>query len=180
MAKFKHISTDLQQFIEKQKVFFVGTAAATGKINVSPKGTDTFRVINDKRVVWLNLTGSGNETAAHVLQNNRMTIMFCAFEDKPLIVRLFGKANIYHMRDEEFNQYIHLFEPNTGSRQIFEIDLEMVQTACGFGVPLLGYKEDRSILNDWSNKQGTENIKAYWKEKNTHSLDGFETNILDD
>jgi len=179
MAKiFNNISIELQNFIEQQKIFFVGTVAATGRINVSPKGTDTFRVINENKIVWLNLTGSGNETAAHLLQNNRMTIMFCAFEGKPMILRLYGNANIYHKRDKAFHKYINLFEENTGSRQIIEMDINMVQTSCGYAVPLMDYKEDRTILNDWSKKQGTEKIKAYWKEKNTKSLDGFETGIL--
>jgi len=96
--KLDSITNELQQFIEKQKVFFVGTAASEGRVNVSPKGTDSFRVINKNKVVWLNLTGSGNETAAHLIRNDRMTIMFCAFEGKPLILRLYGKAKIYHHR----------------------------------------------------------------------------------
>ena len=175
-----HISADLKEFIEQQKIFFVGTAACKGRVNVSPKGMDTLRVIGDKKVVWLNLTGSGNETAAHVLQNNRMTIMFCAFEGKPLILRLYGKALAYHPRDKEFEKYSELFEENVGSRQIFEMEIEMALTSCGYAVPLMDFKEERTVLDQWAKKQGKERIEKYWEEKNTQSIDGFETKILPD
>jgi hypothetical protein len=176
--KLDSITPELKDFIANQKIFFVGTAAEKGKVNVSPKGTDTFRVINENSVVWLNLTGSGNETAAHLLQNNRMTIMFCAFEGKPLILRLYGKAQIYHPRDTEFQKHIVLFEKNIGSRQIIELKVDMIQTSCGFAVPFMDFKEERTTLNDWAKKQGKEKIEVYWKNRNTKSIDGFETNIL--
>lgn len=175
-----HITTELQAFIEKQQLFFVGTAAAQGRVNISPKGTDSFRVINQNKIVWLNLTGSGNETAAHLLKNSRMTIMFCAFEGKPLILRLYGQAKIYHHRDAEFETYIDLFEENAGTRQIIEMEVEMVQTSCGYAVPFLDYKEERTTLNDWARKQGPERIQEYWKNKNTESIDGFETKIFEE
>jgi hypothetical protein len=176
--KLDSLTPELQDFIADQKIFFVGTAADKGNVNVSPKGTDTFRVITENKIVWLNLTGSGNETAAHLLQNNRMTIMFCAFEGKPLILRLYGKAQIYHPRDIEFKKHIDLFEKNIGSRQIIEMKVEMVQTSCGFAVPFMDFKEERTILNDWAENQGKEKIEAYWENRNTKSIDGFETNIL--
>lgn len=180
MAKqFHTISIELQQFIEQQKLFFVATAAANGRINLSPKGTDTFRVINENKIVWLNLTGSGNETAAHLLQNNRMTIMFCAFDGKPMILRLYGTAKIYHKRDKDFEHYVNLFEENAGARQIVEMDVDLVQTSCGYAVPLMDFNAERTILNDWAEKQGTEKIETYWKERNTKSIDGFDTNIID-
>jgi hypothetical protein len=174
------ITPELIEFISNQKIFFVGTAAETGRVNVSPKGTDSFRVINSNKIVWLNLTGSGNETAAHLLRNDRMTIMFCAFEGKPMILRLYGQAKIFHQRDPEFHQYIDLFPPNTGSRQIIEMDVDLVQTSCGFAVPLMDYKEDRETLNSWSTKQGREGITEYWGNKNTKSIDGFETKIFEE
>jgi len=176
--KFDSITQEFKDFIAKQKIFFVGTAANKGSVNVSPKGTDSFRVINENKIVWLNLTGSGNETAAHLLKNDRMTIMFCAFEGKPLILRLYGKAKIHHPRDTQFQEYITLFEKNIGARQIIEMKVEMVQTSCGFAVPFMGFKEERTTLNDWSIKQGKEKIEAYWENRNTKSIDGFETNIL--
>ena len=178
--KLDSITNELEQFIEKQKVFFVGTAASEGSVNVSPKGTDSFRVINKNKVVWLNLTGSGNETAAHLIRNDRMTIMFCAFEGKPLILRLYGKAKIYHQRDRNFHTYINLFEANTGSRQIIEMDVDLVQSSCGFAVPFMDFKEERTTLNSWAKKQGKENIEEYWKNKNTNSIDGFDTKIIED
>ena len=105
--------------------------------------------------------------------------MFCAFEGKPLILRLYGKAKIYHQRDREFHQYIDLFPANTGSRQIIEMEVDLVQTSCGFAVPFMDFKEERETLNAWSSKQGTDGIEEYWERKNTKSLDGFETRILE-
>jgi hypothetical protein len=178
--KLDCITPDLKTFIEEQKIFFVGTAAEEGRVNVSPKGTDSFRVIGENKVVWLNLTGSGNETAAHLLKNSRMTIMFCSFEGKPLILRLYGQAKIYHKRDQEFEMYSGLFPENMGARQIIEMDVDLVQTSCGFAVPYMDFKEERTTLNAWSEKQGEEKIKEYWKNKNTESIDGFVTKILGD
>lgn len=177
--KLDFITPELFEFIEAQKLFFVGTAAAEGRVNVSPKGTDSFRFINENKIVWLNLTGSGNETAAHLLLNSRMTIMFCAFEGKPMILRLYGHAKIYHKRDSGFQDYSKLFPENVGARQIIEMDVDLVQTSCGFAVPFMDFKEERTTLNAWAEKQGEDNIKAYWKEKNTVSIDGFETRILE-
>jgi hypothetical protein len=176
--KLEKITPELSDFIKKQQLFFVGTAAEQGRVNISPKGTDSFRVLGENKVVWLNLTGSGNETAAHLLLNNRMTIMFCAFEGKPLILRLYGSAEIYHHRDKKFQEYISLFPENAGSRQIIEMDVDLVQTSCGFAVPFMDFKEERTTLNNWAEKQGSERLENYWREKNMHSIDGFETKIL--
>ncbi|KQC28792.1 pyridoxamine 5'-phosphate oxidase family protein [Flagellimonas eckloniae] len=175
-----HITPTLKEFIENQKIFFVATAASEGRINLSPKGMDSFRVIEKNKIVWLNLTGSGNETAAHLLKNDRMTIMFCAFEGKPLILRLYGHAKIYHNRHEQFNKYVALFDENTGARQIIEMDIDLVQTSCGFAVPYMDFNEERTMLDSWAQKQGKEGIEAYWSNKNTESIDGFETKILGD
>ncbi len=172
------ITPELKAFIADQKIFFVGTAAEEGRVNVSPKGTDAFRVLGENKIIWLNLTGSGNETAAHLLKNDRMTVMFCAFEGKPMILRLYGTAKIYHKRDSQFQEYIGQFPENTGSRQVIEMQVDLVQTSCGFAVPFMDFKEERTILNDWSTKQGTEGIEDYWKNRNTESIDGFETGIL--
>lgn len=177
--KLDFITTDLKEFIENQKIFFVGTAAETGRVNISPKGSDSFRILNKNKVVWLNLTGSGNETAAHLLKQSRMTIMFCSFEKKPLILRLYGHANIYHKRDEAFSKYAPLFPEYTGTRQIIEMEVDLVQTSCGFAVPFMDFKKERSALNTWADKQGESNIKKYWQEKNTQSIDGFDTKIIE-
>lgn len=178
--QLESITTELQEFIENQKIFFVGTAASKGRVNISPKGTDSLRILDKNKIVWLNLTGSGNETAAHLLQNNRMTIMFCAFEGKPMILRLYGQAKTYHKRDLEFHSYSKLFPENIGTRQIIEMAIDLVQTSCGFAVPLMDFKEERNILNAWSTKQGTAGIETYWENRNTLSIDGFETKILGD
>ncbi|WP_340203315.1 pyridoxamine 5'-phosphate oxidase family protein [Ascidiimonas sp. W6] len=178
--QLESITKELQEFIEQQKIFFVGTAACEGRVNVSPKGTDSFRIINANKIAWLNLTGSGNETAAHLLKDSRMTIIFCAFEGKPLILRLYGAAKIYHHRDQEFHQYIKLFPENVGSRQIIEMEVDLIQTSCGYAVPFMDFKEERTTLNSWAEKQGKDKIEAYWENKNTTSIDGFETQILKD
>jgi len=179
MAKqFETINSELEAFISRQKIFFVATAMEQGKINLSPKGMESFRVLSPRRVLWLNLTGSGNETAAHLLQNSRMTIMFCSFEAKPLILRLYGTAKIYHSNTKEWGEHISLFPVQPGSRQLIDMEVEMVQTSCGFAVPFMEYKEDRTILEVWAEKKGEEGIKDYWKEKNTVGLDGVETGII--
>ncbi len=176
--KLTEIDERLQEFIKQQKIFFVGTAAAKGSVNVSPKGMDSFRIINKNKIAWLNLTGSGNETAAHLLKNNRMTIMFCAFEGKPLILRLYGTANIFHPRDKEYQTLIHLFPETLGSRQVIEMQVDLVQTSCGYAIPLMDYQEDRTILKDWAQNKGQQKIEAYWEEENSKSIDGFDTHIL--
>ncbi len=164
-------------FIKDQNIFFVGTAATKGTVNVSPKGLDTLRIVSNKKIIWLNLTGSGNETAAHLMQNNRMTLMFCAFEGAPMILRAYGKANIFHPRDAEFENLISQFPEIPGSRQIIELNIELVQTSCGFAVPLMDFKSERQTLQDWSLKKGAQGVLDYQQEKNTLSLDGFETGL---
>lgn len=173
MAKqLDQLTPKLEEFINNQKIFFVGTARSEGRINVSPKGLDTLKIISPTQLVWLNLTGSGNETAAHLQEHDRMTIMFCAFDGKPLILRVYGHAKIFHESDAEFRANIGLFPENVGARQIIKMDIDLVQTSCGYAVPLMEFKEERSVLTKWANKKGKEGIKEYWQEKNTVSLDG--------
>ena len=178
MAKqFDKISTTLTEFIEKQHLFFVGTAGSSGTVNVSPKGMDTLRIIDENRVLWLNLTGSGNETGAHLLKSNRITIMFCAFEGNPLILRLYGSVKIYHEGDKEWTENIHRFPEFLSSRQIIDVQVDLVQTSCGFGVPLMTYEGEREQLRLWAERKGKDGIKAYQKEKNTISIDGYPTDL---
>lgn len=176
--QLQSITPTLQAFIENQKVFFVGTARREGRVNISPKGMDTLRVLGPNHIIWLNLTGSGNETAAHLLESDRMTIMFCAFEGKPMILRLYGRAKVYHERDSEFHQHLKLFPTFMGSRQIIEMEIDLVQTSCGFAVPFMDFKEERTQLSAWSEKKGEERIKSYWKDRNSVSLDGHDTGIF--
>ncbi|HEY9117184.1 MAG TPA: pyridoxamine 5'-phosphate oxidase family protein, partial [Roseivirga sp.] len=126
-----------------------------------------------------NLTGSGNETAAHLKEVNRITIMFCAFEGKPLILRLFGTARTIHHQDAEWQEYYSLFPDDHGARNIFIVEVNSVQTSCGFAVPYMDYKEDRPILKDWAASKGKDGIQEYWKEKNVVSIDGFPTGIFE-
>jgi hypothetical protein len=179
MAKrFSEISEQHQLFIKEQKIFFVGTAAEDGRVNISPKGMDTLRILEENKLVWLNLTGSGNETAAHLLENGRMTMMFCSFSGKPLILRLYGHAKAYHPGDEEWQQYITLFSDIAGARQFIEMNVDLVQSFCGMAVPNYEYLGDRDELKLWAEKKGEEGVRQYWQEKNQLSLDGKPTNII--
>ena len=177
--RYSEIPDKLKRFIEDQKIFFVATATADGRINVSPKGMDSLRVLDANRVVWLNVTGSGNETAAHVQENPRMTMMFAAFEGKPMILRIYGNARVIHKSDPEWKDMITLFRPLPGARQIFDLAVDLVQTSCGMGVPLYDYAGEREQLNEWANKKGEKGIKEYWKQKNQESIDGKPTRILE-
>lgn len=180
MSKFyTELNDKLQEFVVGQKIFFVGTAAPDGRVNVSPKGMDSLRILNPNQLIWLNLTGSGNETAAHVLEQSRMTLMFCAFEGKPMILRVYGKARAIHPRDEEWAKWTGLFPEYPGSRQIFLLNVDSAQTSCGFAVPNFQYQEDRGDLVYWTDKIGDEGVKKYWKEKNQTSIDGKPTKIFE-
>jgi len=180
LAKFyTELDEKLREFIESQKIFFVGTAPVEGRVNVSPKGMDSLRILNSSQLIWLNLTGSGNETAAHVLEQPRMTLMFCSFEGKPLILRVYGKARAIHARDEEWAEWSALFPEYPGARQIFLLDVDSAQTSCGFAVPNYQYQEDRDKLIDWTEKIGDEGVKEYWKKNNQTSIDGKPTNLFE-
>lgn len=176
--RLEALTPTLTEFIEAQPVFFVGTARREGSVNVSPKGMNTLRVLSPNKVVWLNLTGSGNETATHLLESDRMTIMFCSFEEKPLILRLYGKAKVYHPSERGFDQHAEAFPKYLGTRQIIELNIQLVQTSCGFAVPFMELKGERPMLKRWAEKKGQEKIEAYWEEKNAVSLDGHSTDIL--
>lgn len=177
--KYKSLTPSHVAFIEDQHLFFVATAMAEGTINLSPKGMDAFRVIDPGKIIWLNLTGSGNETATHLQHTPRMTIMFCAFEGKPLILRLYGNAMVFHPRDAAYEQYLSYFPETPGSRQIIEMEIELVQTSCGMAVPLMEFKEDRTLLLDWAQNKGESGLQDYLKQKNQISLDGHDTGIFE-
>lgn len=176
--KFPELSEKLITFIKEQKIFFVGTATADSRVNVSPKGMDSFRVLGANRVAWLNVTGSGNETAAHVQQSPRMTIMFCAFDGSPLILRLYGTAKVIHQGDAEWQELFPLFTPLPGARQIFDVTVDLVQTSCGMAVPNYDYVDDRELLSNWASKRGEDGLKQYWQEKNQLSMDGIPSHII--
>ncbi|MES2734474.1 MAG: pyridoxamine 5'-phosphate oxidase family protein [Bacteroidota bacterium] len=175
--QFTEIDSATKQFIEDQKIFFVGTAAPEGRVNISPKGMDSLRVIDGNRVVWLNLTGSGNETAAHLLETNRITLMFCAFEGKPNILRLYGTAKAIYPKEEAWAELIDLFPEMPGTRQLFDVAVDLVQTSCGMAVPFMEFQADRMELNQWAEKQGEEKLNEYREKKNKRSLDGKPTGL---
>lgn len=178
MAKqFPQLTEAHRKFIDEQHIFFVGTADNEGRVNVSPKGIDSLKIIDNNRVVWLNLTGSGNETAAHLLAVNRMTFMFCSFSKKPLILRLYGTGKVIYPRSTEWNEISGLFPPLQGIRQFFDITIDLVQTSCGFGVPFFEYQGERNLLLEWADQKGEEDIKEYWQNHNRLSLDGKDTGI---
>ncbi|MEO6004725.1 MAG: pyridoxamine 5'-phosphate oxidase family protein [Opitutus sp.] len=180
MAKFfPELTPAHQEFIAAQKIFFVASAPTSGRVNLSPKGMDTFRVLNARRVGYLDSTGSGNETAAHLADNGRITVMMCALEGAPLIFRIYGRGNAVNRRHEEWPQLRPLFGPPLpGERQLIVLEIESVQTSCGFAVPRFEYKEDRDNLNKWAEKKGPEGIAEYWTEKNQRSIDGLPTGLL--
>lgn len=179
MSKFyTKITPRLQKFIKNQKIFFVATAPISGRINLSPKGMDSFKVLSENRVLWLNVTGSGNETAAHLSENKRITIMFCSFEKVPNILRLYGKGTEIKPNDENWSDIISLFPETPGTRQIFDITIESAQTSCGMSIPFFEYQGERKDLNNWAIEQGQDKIEQYWEEKNQTSIDGLPTNIL--
>lgn len=177
-SQYPEIGEQHRQFIESQKLFFVATAMADGRINLSPKGLDSLRVLGSQQLVWLNLTGSGNETATHLQRDGRITIMFCAFEGPPQILRIYGRARALHPYDEEWQRYLGRFESVDGARQIVLCDVEMVQRSCGFGVPLMTFAGERPNLEEWTRNKGEEGIREYWEARNQRSLDGLPTNIL--
>ena len=169
----KHI-----EFIQQQNMYFIGTAGQQGYINLSPKGLDSLKIIDSSTVIWLNLTGSGNESAAHVLEDGRMTIMFCSFDKQPLILRLYGAAQVVHPRDSNWSALYQQFDDFLGARQIFSLDIQLVQTSCGFGVPQYEHGTERNTMHTWAEKKGEDGIKHYWKERNAISMNGRTTGIL--
>jgi len=177
---FKSITPEMKRFIAEQKVFFVATAPHEGRINLSPKGMDTFRVIGDNRVLYLDLTGSGNETAAHLLDDGRITIMFCSFDKNASIMRLYGRGRVIHPRDGQWNEYLALFPPEPGVRQIMAIDVESAMTSCGYAVPRLEGLEERATLRKyWETRDAGAALK-YQRQKNLESIDGLPTGIFAD
>jgi len=182
MAKlYDHITDDLAAFVRAQPLFFVATAplAAEGHINLSPKGLDAFRVLSPSRVAYLDLTGSGNETSAHLHENGRITFMFCAFSGPPNILRLYGHGRTILRGTDEWAQLAPLFTEYAGARQIILADIDKVQTSCGYAVPLMEYKGDRDTLIRWANSKGSQGLEEYRCEKNLQSIDGLPTALAE-
>ncbi|WP_310483763.1 pyridoxamine 5'-phosphate oxidase family protein [Chamaesiphon sp. VAR_48_metabat_403] len=178
MAKFySQLDAQLCKFIGQQQLFFTATAPLDGRINLSPKGIDTFRCLDYNQVGYLDLTGSGNETAAHLQQNGRMTIMFCSFTDKPLILRIYGTGEVVRPDTDRWDNLIDKFADVPGKRQLILLQVESVQTSCGYGVPIYELQSERSTLIDWAVNKGTDGVRNYQLQKNQTSIDGLVTNI---
>ncbi len=176
------LNPSLRAFIERQPMFFVATAAPEGQVNVSPKGMETLHVVDDNRVVWMNLSGSGNETAGHLRLRNRMTLMFCAFEGDALILRLYGRAKVVHPHDAGWDEAAGRFGAFAGARQVFDMKIDAVQTSCGTGVPLMRFEGQRGPkeLVPYYDDMGPDGVRDYWRRKNSETIDGYPTGVLPD
>ncbi len=172
---YETIDDALRQFIAQQHLFFVATAprADDGLLNLSPKGLDTFRVVGERAVAYLDLTGSGVETIAHLRENGRIVVMFCAFEGPPRILRLHGRGRVIEPGDAEWAARLADFPPREGTRSIVHVDVARIADSCGYAVPRLAFEEERDQLERWAEKKGPEGIARYWREKNEKSLDGL-------
>lgn len=184
MAKmFERIEPAHAAFVSAQRIFFTASAAATGRVNISPRGADAFRVLDPNTVAYLDETGSGNETAAHLRLSGRLTVMFCGFENVPMILRLYGMGSALPRGTPAYEALLASAydgkEP-PGARQIIRLSVDLVQTSCGYGVPLFHYKEARPTLRRWAENKGDEGVAAYRRLKNTRSIDGFETGVVAD
>jgi len=177
---WKTIPDDMRAFIEAQKVFFVATAPQDGRVNLSPKGLDTLRVLDDRHVAYLDLTGSGNETAAHVSENGRMTMLFLAFSGNPLALRLYGKAELIRPHAEGWEALRPLFPDLPGARQIFKLAVDSVATSCGWSMPVVIEMRERDELLKWAGGQTPEAIEEYRLANNVVSIDGHSTGYLSD
>lgn len=177
MDHFDSLQEKQIEFIQKQKLYFIGTAGAEGRVNVSPKGLDSLRVKDANTVRWLNLTGSGNETAAHVLENQRMTIMFCSFDKQPLILRLYGQAVMISTDDPHWGEAMADFNDHPGARQVFELNVDLVQTSCGYAVPFYEFTGERETLDKWTANKDKKGLAEYQQAKNRLSLDNKPTGL---
>lgn len=181
MARFyPELEARHREFIAAQKLFFTASGTAEGRLNLSPKGMDSLRLIDSRRVAYLDLTGSGNETAAHLRHDGRMTMMWCSFDADPLILRLYGRGRVVRRQDREWAEWRGLFSALPGERQIIVLEIESVQTSCGYAVPKYVYQGERETLARWVEKKGPTGLLEYWREKNQVSIDGLSTGLLED
>ncbi|MFX3633259.1 MAG: pyridoxamine 5'-phosphate oxidase family protein [Candidatus Pristimantibacillus sp.] len=177
--QFASLLPEHEQFIARQHIFFVGSAPLSqeGHVNISPKGHDALRILSPNRAAYLDMTGSGNETSAHILENGRITIMFCAFDGSPNIMRLYGTGSVILPESSEWEQLYPLFSPLPGARQIVMINIDIVKTSCGYAVPFMSYTSERETLKRWAVQKGEDGLKEYVQQKNTVSIDGLPTHL---
>ena len=172
---FGQIDAGLERFIDAQHMFFVATAplAASGHINLSPKGLDTFRVVDANTVAYVDHVGSGAETIAHLKENGRIVVMFCAFEGPPRIVRLHGRGDVLEPRSMEYERLRPLFADGPPARAIVMVTVDRISDSCGFGVPLYAFQDERPQLVAWADRKGAAGLARYQAEKNATSIDGL-------
>ncbi|GEP04238.1 pyridoxamine 5'-phosphate oxidase family protein [Methylobacterium oxalidis] len=183
MAKqFPRLDGLLRGFIARQHVFFTASAAQVSRVNVSPRSTRDLRILDDSTAAYLDLTGSSNETAAHLLADGRLTLMFCAFEGLPSILRLYGRGTVLPRGEAAYAQLLETAfggaEP-PGARQMMRLAIDLVQTSCGYAVPLFDFRGERENLDRWAAAKGEAELDAYRREKNARSLDGLPTGLFD-
>jgi hypothetical protein len=172
---FDAIEESLASFLNAQRMFFIGSAPSGdgGHVNVSPKGHDTFRILDPHTVAYLDLTGSGVETIAHLRDNGRITFLFCAFEGPPKLVRLYGRGEAVLPEDAEFAALAAGFPAFPGIRSIIRVRLERIADSCGYSVPRYAYQGERKQLTDWAERKGADGLVTYRREKNARSIDGL-------
>ncbi len=172
---FTELNDDLRAFIAAQQMFFVATAplSADGHVNLSPKGLDTFRVLGPTTVAYLDLTGSGVETIAHLRENGRLTVLFCAFAGRPRIVRLQGRGRVVMPADAEWADVSAGFPQLPGVRAVIVLDADRISDSCGYGVPLYEFTGHRPQLTDWADTKGPDGVEEYKAKKNRASIDGL-------
>ncbi|HEX6496814.1 MAG TPA: pyridoxamine 5'-phosphate oxidase family protein [Acidobacteriaceae bacterium] len=184
MAKqFASMTPAHREFIARQQIFFTASATAASRVNVSPRPTDALRVLDERTVAYLDLTGSGSETAAHLRADGRITLMFCAFDEPPSILRLYGQGTSLIRHTSDYSALLASAFDNQeppGARQIVRIDIDLVQTSCGYGVPLFDYVGERATLRRWAEHKGEAGLDEYRREKNASSIDGLPTGLAEE
>jgi len=173
---YPEISNELAAWMKAQHMFFVATAPSGdgGHVNCSPKGSDSFRVLGPTTVAYVDLTGSGVETVAHLRQNGRIVVMFCAFEGGPKIVRVHGRGEVVRPGDDRFPELLAKFGMRElGVRSIIQIEATRISDSCGYGVPVMTFERERDTMEKWADKKGPEGVAQYWRDKNTTSLDNL-------
>ena len=180
--QFAHIEQTHREFIEQQHIFFNASATSLGRVNVSPRDVASLRILDDRTVIYLDRTGSGNETAAHLLADGRLTLMFCAFSGRPLILRLYGRGRIVKRHSAEYGNLLAAYYGSMevpGARQIVHLDVDLVLTSCGYNVPFYNYVGERDHLTRWAETKGDAALEQYRCEKNSTSIDGLPTGMFE-
>jgi hypothetical protein len=175
--RHNELQPDQIAFIGEQHLYFVATTAPGSRVNLSPKGMDSLRILSPIRLLWLNLTGSGNETAAHLKLDPRITLMWCSFTTRPLILRAYGSARVIHRGDPDWPALADQLPDQPGARQIVDVTVDLVQSSCGFAVPFMDFREERPVLRAWAAGKGPEGLRSYWDERNRQTIDGLSTGI---